>query len=86
VKAPSPLETSQIVVRRCESTLLRAQDPYSLLLTSELLQSPDHTLHHVCSRNSPSIFNSTLTAYRRLIIRDDPQAASKYIADYIIGA
>ena len=35
---------------------------------------------------SPSIFNSTLTAYRRLIIRDDPQAASKYIADYIIGA
>lgn len=28
---------------------------------------------------------STLTACRRLIIRDEPQAASKYIADYIIG-
>lgn len=27
-----------------------------------------------------------LTAYRRLIIRNDSQAASQYIADYIIGA
>ena len=32
------------------------------------------------------ILGSTLTSYRRLIIRNDPQAASKYIADYIIGA
>ena len=32
------------------------------------------------------MLGNTLTSYRRLIIRDDPQAASKYIADYIIGA
>ncbi|KAH6329952.1 hypothetical protein HBI38_024720 [Parastagonospora nodorum] len=29
-------------------------------------------------------YSRTLTAYRRLIIRDDAQAASEYIADYII--
>jgi hypothetical protein len=31
-------------------------------------------------------YNNTLTACRRLIIRDDAGTASKYIADYIIGA
>lgn len=30
-------------------------------------------------------FQLTLTTCRRLIIRDDAQTASKYIADYIIG-
>jgi glucosamine-6-phosphate deaminase len=38
---------------------------------------------HMCSAIS---CRHWLTIRRRLIIRDDPHAASKYIADYIIGA
>ncbi|KAH7380617.1 hypothetical protein BKA66DRAFT_125892 [Pyrenochaeta sp. MPI-SDFR-AT-0127] len=60
--------------------------PSTLLLTQAptLLSTTDKITHHVCICNALSLSNSTLTAYRRLIIKDDPQAASKYIADYII--
>ena len=62
--------------------------PRSLLESAPAQRNPlgtDNTLHHVCICSALSDPGGTLIAYRRLIIRDDPQAASKYIADYVIG-